>query len=149
MRQRVIVAMGISIAVASALFVRSALAQTATIPVRPSDAPIAPDIIYPDAVTCAVHSPAGVTYQVIFYKGQTVSFADERDNVAEYGTTFIRDPDMFEPSTAYKWRLQLGKPGNITAFTLPAGWTSDNCQVGKSIASLAADKQLLKFLTTQ
>ena len=35
----------------------------------------------------------------------------------------IRDPDKFESSAPYKWRLQLGRPGNITAFNTV--WTYD------------------------
>jgi hypothetical protein len=126
-----------------------ARAQTATLPARPSDTAIPADVVYPDAVTCEVNSPAGITYKVIFYKSQTVSFANEPNNVAEYGTTFIRAAASFDASTAYKWRLQLGRPGNITVLTLPSGWTSENCPIGKTVDNLRADKQALKIFTTQ
>jgi hypothetical protein len=43
----------------------------------------------------------------------------------------------------------LGRPGNITVFTLPAGWSNENCPVGKTIDRLKADKQLMKLFTLQ
>jgi len=129
--------------------VPSAQAQGVTVPVRPSDNSIPSDVIYPDAVTCNVTTPAGIEYDIIFYKSQIVSFAHEANNEADYGTPFIRDPDHFDASTAYRWHLQLGKPGDITVFALPQGWTTDNCQVGKSISELNADKQTLKLFAPE
>jgi hypothetical protein len=128
----------------------SARAQGATVQIRPADAAaIVSGVLYPDAVICNVTSTDSVEYKIVFYKSQTISFAHEPNNVAEYGTTFVRDPDKFEASTPYKWWLQLGQPGNITMFTLPSGWTTGNCAVGKSIAELIADKQALKIFTPQ
>src|SRR5262245_31339979 len=86
---------------------------------------------------------------LIFYKGQTISFANEPNNAAEYGTAFLRDSDKPDAPAAYKWRLQLGRPGNITAFALPSGWTNVNCPVGKTIDKLKADKQILKMFTVE
>ena len=130
---------------------RSQAAKTRplTLPNDPIDAAPEAGIAYPDAVVCHVISPDRVEYRIIFYKSQTISFGSEPNNAAEYGTTFVRDPDKFDAATAYKWRLQLGRPGNITAFTLPSKWTTDNCPVGKTIQSLSADKQLFKFMTPQ
>jgi hypothetical protein len=110
-------------------------AQTATLPIRPNqDTHL--DLMYPDAVICNIISPEGIDYKIVFYKSQTISFANEPNNAAEYGTTFIRDPGKFDSATSYKWRLQLGKPGNITVFTPPSGWSSGNCPVGKSVSDL-------------
>lgn len=149
MRNAVIAVFGILIAATGAPYVEPAPAQTATIPVKPTDTTIPPEVIFPDAVVCDVTSPAGIVHKIIFYKSQTLSFAHEPNNVAEYGTTFIRDPDKFEANIVYKWRLQLGKPGNITALTVPSGWSTSNCPIGKPIASLMADKQALRIFTTQ
>jgi hypothetical protein len=126
---------------------RPAYSQAATVQVRPADSIIPPDVIYPDAIACNVTSPDNIDYRIIFYKSQTASFPHEPNNVAEYGTPFLRDPDKFDPSIPYKWRLQLGQPGNVTIFTLPPRWTTANCGVGKSIAELIADKQALKIFT--
>jgi hypothetical protein len=127
-----------------------AWAQHVQLPGGPSDKTvIPPDVLYPDAVTCDVTSPAGITYRTIFYKSQTVSFGTEPNNVAEYGTTFIRDPDKFDVAVPYKWWLQLGRPGNITAIIIPSGWRNENCPVGKTITDLARSKQVLKLFTTQ
>ena len=116
--------------------------------VHPVD--VAPEaVIYPDAVTCAVMSPANVTYKIIFYKSQMISFASQPDNAADYGTTFNQDPDHPDSTATFKWRLQLGKPGNITMFALPTGWATGNCPVGKSIEDLTAGKQVLRLFTTQ
>jgi hypothetical protein len=137
----------LAIALAVALLSpRWALAQGAG-QFDPPDTNMVPgDADYPDAVICGFASPDAVTYRVIFYKSQTISFAGDRANAAEYGTPFLRDPDKFDPSVVNKWRLQLGRPGNITAITLPDGWTNVNCQVGKSIDKLKAGKQLMRFL---
>jgi hypothetical protein len=138
-----------SVALAAILQSTSARAQAAG-QYSPSEILILPaDLVYPDAVTCDVKSPDGISYRMIFYKGQTVSFATQPNNAAEYGTTFIRDPDKFDASIAHKWRLQLGRPGNITVFTIPARWTNENCPVGKTIERLRADKQLMKLFTLQ
>jgi len=137
------------IAIAAALPPIVASAQTATLPIKPSDNAIPPDVTYPDAVACDVTSPDGIVYRTIFYKSQTISFAHEPNNAAEYGTTFTRSSDKSDSSVSYRWRLQLGKPGNITAFTLPAGWSSANCPLGKAIADLVADKQALKIFAPQ
>ncbi|HXQ84899.1 MAG TPA: hypothetical protein VN769_12630 [Xanthobacteraceae bacterium] len=144
-----IAAVGLSLAIAGTLYVKSAQAQGATVPLRPSETAIPPDVIYPDAVVCNVISPDDINYKIIFYKSQTVSFAHEPNNVAEYGTPFLRGPDKFDSSAPNKWRLQLGQPGNITLFTLPSGWKTDNCPVGKSLASLRAEKQLLKLFSPE
>lgn len=122
-----------------------ALAQSTTVPLPSVSATSSSEGGFPDAVTCDVRSPEDVHYRVIFYKSQTVSFGSERNNAAEYGTTFIRAPDKLDLTTHYKWRLQLGKPGNITVLTLPSGWTTEDCPLGKSIAQLTADKQVLRL----
>jgi len=144
-----VAAIGVSVALAGTLHAGSARAQAAG-QYSPSEVLILPaDLVYPDAVLCDVKSPEAITYRMIFYKGQTVSFATQPNNAAEYGTTFIRDPDKFDTSVAYRWRLQLGRPGNITMFTLPSGWMNENCPVGKTIDRLRADKQLMKLFTLQ
>jgi hypothetical protein len=141
------VGLTVSIVACCCLRVEPVHAQAATLPVRPADtaAPVPPDIMFPDAVTCNVSSPDSIDYKIIFYKSQTISFAHEPNNAAEYGTPFLRDPDKFDAAATYKWRLQLGQPGNITALILPNGWKSDNCEVGKAIKDLIADKQALKM----
>jgi hypothetical protein len=149
MRQVLMLTSSIAIAVIIAPWAKAVLAQGVTVPVDPADTPAPAEPIYPDAVMCKCTAPNGVIYKMIFYKSQTISFGSETNNSAEYGTTFLREPDKFDSGGAYKWRLQLGKPGNITLFTLPSGWTTDNCPVGKSIANLAADKQVFRFLTPQ
>jgi hypothetical protein len=131
-------------AAASPLGWTGAAAQTATLPISPDKSP-PPDVVYPDGVTCDVTSTAGIAYRIVFYKGQTVSFGSEFNNVAEYGTSFERQPDKADAPAGFVWRLQLGKPGNITAFDLPAGWKSDDCAVGKAIKDLIADRQALKM----
>jgi hypothetical protein len=148
MRKYLLAAVGISVASAVGPCFNFAPLQAATLSGQSGDA-VPQDVIYPDAVTCDLTSPAGIIYKVIFYKGQTISFASEPNNAAEYGTTFIRDSDNFDAKTPYKWRLQMGKPGNITILTLPSGWTTDNCPIGKTIDNLRADKQALKIFTTQ
>jgi hypothetical protein len=125
-----------------------AQAQSILLP-QPSERPAPRDLIYPDAIVCNVVSNNGVSSRMIFYKSQTVSFGTELNNVAEYGTPFIRDPDKFDGSVPNKWRLQLGQPGAITLFTLPQDWHSDDCPVGKSVKALIADKQALKIFVPQ
>ena len=125
----------------------AAHAQAATIPVRPTDTAVPPDIMYPDAVICDVNGPDGITYKIIFYKSQTTSFPHEPNNVADYGTPFLRDADKFDAAVTAKWHLQLGQPGAVTLLTLPAGWTTTNCAVGTPIADLIANKQALKTFT--
>jgi hypothetical protein len=150
MRPILIVAVGILTALTAASHGLPARAQQEPGQFSPSEVVTPPaNKVYPDAVICDVTSPDAVTYRMIFYKGQTVSFATEPNNAAEYGTTFVRDPDKFDASVPYKWRLQLGRPSNITAFTLPSGWTNVNCPVGKTIDKLKADKQILKIFTVE
>jgi hypothetical protein len=149
MRKILCAVFGVSISIAVVCRDIAAHSQGATVPIRPAEPAIASDVIYPDAVICNVSSPEGIDYKIVFYKSQTVSFAHEHNNVAEYGTTFMRDPDKFDSSVPYKWRLQLGQPGGITQLTLPAGWTTQNCPVGKSIAQIVGDKQALKIFTPQ
>jgi hypothetical protein len=148
---RLVLATAIAVCAAVMNIVRAgpAHSQAATLPVRPSDTVIPPDVIYPDAVACNVTAPDGIDYKIIFYKSQTVSFAHEPNNVAEYGTTFLRDLDKFDPSVQYKWHLQLGQPGNITRLTLPSGWKTENCAIGRAIAQLIANKQALKLFEPQ
>jgi hypothetical protein len=124
-------------------------AQGVTAQIHPSDEPTVTDLMYPDAVACDVRSPDQVGYKIIFYKSQITSFGNQPNNVAEYGTTFVRDPDKFDSSTPYKWRLQLGQPGKITLFTLPPQWQTENCAVGKSIADLVKNKQALRIFAPQ
>lgn len=145
-----------SVVIAGTCYVKFAPAQTAslivrplTVPDPPSNTAIPPDMIYPDAVVCNITSPEGIEYRVIFYKSQTISFGNEPNNAAEYGTPFLRDNDKFGATTSYKWRLQLGRPGTITVFAFPSGWTTNNCPLGKSIRELIADKQALRIFTPQ
>ncbi len=107
-------------------------------PVHPVDVPPRA-IADPDAITCEVTSPESVVH-----KGEMLSFESQPDHAVEYGTT-AEAPD----GAAHKWRLQLGKPGNITAFELPVGWSTANCQVGKSIEQLIADRQVLQLFSPQ
>ena len=124
--------------------------QSATVPgLKPSEHAIPPDVIFPDGVVCNVTSPDGIQYRTIFYKSQTISFAHEPNNAAEYGTTFIRNPNDFDPSVVNKWRLQLGQPGAITQLSIPPGFTSSDCPIGKPIRLLAADKQILQLFVPQ
>lgn len=139
---------GFAVAAISGVFYEPARAQTATLPISP-DKSIPPDIVYPDAVTCDVTSPTEITYRMIFYKSQTISFGTEVNNEAEYGTPFDAQPGKSDTPFGYTWRLQLGKPGNITVFTLPPGWHTGNCTVGKTIANLIANKQALRIFTPQ
>ena len=46
---------------------------------------------------------------MIFYKSQTVSFANEPNNVAEYGTTFIRDAENFGRAIQRAMRLLVAE----------------------------------------
>jgi len=124
-------------------------AQGVTAQIHPSNEPTVVDMIFPDAVACDVRSPDDVDYKIIFYKSQTTSFGGQPNNVAEYGTTFVRDPDKFDSSIPYKWRLQIGQPGKITMFTLPPQWWTMDCGVGKSVADLAKGKQALRIFTPQ
>jgi hypothetical protein len=126
-----------------------AYAQSATVQLPSPTGTLSFQPTYPDAITCQVRSPHGIIYSVIFYKSQTISFPSEPNNAAEYGTTFIRSADQFDGSVLDKWRLQLAKPGNIALLTIPEGWTTNNCPVGKTIANLIADKQALKLFTAQ
>jgi hypothetical protein len=133
-----------------------ALAQSAPptphpliLPHEPVDVGMPPDVTFPDAVICNVNSPDGVRYRMIFYKSETVSFNSEPNNAADYGPTIVRDVDKFDAKISYRWRLQLGKPGNITAFAIPSGWATENCPLGKTIADLVGDKQALKIFTPQ
>ena len=142
---RLVAVAGILVAGAGVLHVAPARQQGVTVPVKPSDQSIRLDVIYPDAVICDVNSPQGIDYQVFFYKSQVISFSDQKDNVADCGATFAGALDKPDQAVATMWRLQLGQPGNITMFALPAGWTTPNCAVGKSIADLKADGQALKL----
>jgi hypothetical protein len=119
------------------------------LPHQPVDAGMPPDVTFPDAVVCNVNSPSGVRYKMIFYKSDTVSFSTESNNTADYGPTILHDADKFDAKNSYKWRLQLGKPGDITAFAMPTGWTTENCPVGKAITDLVGDKQTLKIFAPQ
>lgn len=128
-----------------------ASSQTATIVVpsltAPDPAPkgvIPTDITYPDAVVCDVTSPGGIRHRMIFYKSQTISFGTEPNNLADYGTGFISESNDVGSN---KWHLQLGRPGNITVFAIPPAWVTANCSVGKPIARLAADGQLLELFS--
>ena len=126
-----------------------AQSQGATVQIRPDGPiPVPADVNYPDAVICDAASPQGVVYRIVFYKSQTVSFATELNNAADYGTIPVPAAEQNNTST-FKWRLQLGKPGNITVFTLPSQWTTDNCSSGKTIAQLVADKQAFKIFAPQ
>ena len=106
---------------------------------------VPPDVLYPDAVICNVELPQGIDYRVIFYKSLVISFSDQKNNVADYGTAFLGDDDKSNQAAAFKWHLQLGQPGNITMLALPPSWSTPNCAVGKSIADLKADGQALKL----
>jgi len=120
-----------------------------TLPNDPIDASPDTNLVYPDAIMCDVTSPDNVEHRIIFYKSQTISFGTEPNNTAEYGTTGVHNSERFDAAISYGWRLQLGRPGNITAFALPPHWSTDNCQVGKTIQNMAADKQLFRFLIPQ
>jgi len=149
MRRLLLAATAISAVAMLSFHADDARSQGATVQIRPDGPiPVPADLNYPDAVTCNAASPQGVVYRMVFYKSQTVSFATEVNNAADYGTIPIQAAEQNNAS-AFKWRLQLGKPGNITVFTLPPQWTTDNCSPGKTITQLFADKQAFKIFVPE